>query len=78
MSERLDELRLKFPLLGFAVYAMEPGKGVTLEVYAPDGQVFSFRGPTVAAAIERAFPPAELAAEEPFEEPPAPQVDLFS
>lgn len=77
MSERLDELRLKFPLLGFAVYAMEPGKGVTLEVYAPDGQIFPFRGPTVDAVLERAFPTAAPEGVDTVEAP-APQVDLFS
>lgn len=53
----LDETRAKLPGLGFAVYALEPGGPVTLEVHA-SGQVYEFRGATEAEAIERAFPPA--------------------
>lgn len=50
-----DELRAERPDLGFAVYAYEPDGPVTLEVLAAEGQ-FTFRGPTLADAIETAFP----------------------
>jgi hypothetical protein len=51
-----DELRAAHPDKGFALYAMEPGAGVTLEVYA-DGGVFPFTGDTAQAAIDAGFPP---------------------
>jgi len=62
----LDDLRAAHPDLGFALYAMEPGAPVTLEVYSGD-DVFSFVGPTAQAAIDAAFPP----------EPPAPVFNVF-
>jgi hypothetical protein len=62
----LDELRAAYPALGFSLFAMEPGEPVTLEIYTPDGQVYSFTGATVAAAIQRAFP-------KPVVQPPAAQ-----
>lgn len=52
-----DEARATHPSFGFAVYAMTPGEGVTLEVYAPDGGVFAFTGPTEQSVIDQAFPP---------------------
>jgi len=52
-----DELRAAKPDLGFALYALEPGKGVAFEVHTPDGQVFGFTGETAQAAIDTAFPP---------------------
>lgn len=57
----LDELRRQRPGLGFALYAIEPGARVTLEVHDA-GQVYTFEGPTAAAAITAAFP--ELAQQE--------------
>ena len=54
---RLDDLRARYPKLGFAVYAIEPGKPVTLETHSPDGQVFTFRAATLDAALDKAFPP---------------------
>lgn len=64
----IDELRARFPGLGFAVYAIEPGAPVTLEVH--DGtDVFTFAGETADAAIALAFPPAP--AEPAAPEPPA-------
>lgn len=59
-----DELREKYPRLGFAVYGLEPGKGVTLEIHDGD-EVYTFRGRTAAAAIETAFPEATLDPEPP-------------
>lgn len=67
----LDDIRARYPALGFAVYAMEPGGAVTLETYPPDGSVFSFTGRTVQEAIDKAFPPE---AESPAEADEAPNV----
>lgn len=60
----LDEARAAFPALGFSVYALEPGAPVTMEVLTPDGEVFTFTGPTEQAVLDAAFPP------EPIAEPP--------
>lgn len=71
----LDELRNDHPELGFAVYAMDRSGVVTFEVYTPDGQVFSFKGPSAQAAIDQAFPPkAEETALPPA---PAPTESIF-
>lgn len=51
----LDTIRSKYPHLGIAVFAMEAGQPVTVETYLGD-EVFSFTGPTVEAALARAFP----------------------
>lgn len=51
-----DELRVARPALGLALYALDPGRGVTLEVYA-DGELFQFHGATADDAIRSAFPP---------------------
>lgn len=52
----LDDLRALRPDLSFALFAMTPGEGVTLEIYH-GGEVYPFRGATVADAILEAFPP---------------------
>jgi hypothetical protein len=65
----LDEIRAAHPALGFAVYAMTPGEDVTLEVYGPDGSVFSFTGPTEQVVLDLAFPPIAE---------PEPIIDVFS
>lgn len=52
----LDDARRKYPTLGLALYALEPGHAVTLEVLSPDGQIFTFKGLTVQSAIDQAFP----------------------
>lgn len=51
----LDDVRAKYPHLGVACYAYEPGKPVTLEVIASDGKTFSWTAKTEAAAIAAAF-----------------------
>ena len=56
MTERFDAIRAENPDLGFALYALEPGGPVTLEIVTPDGGLFTFKGATAAAAIEAAFP----------------------
>ena len=68
MTDRLDDLRTRFPHLGFGVYAYEPGKPVTLEIHTPDGATHEIRGPTLGACISKAFPEMD---EKP--EPPAPE-----
>lgn len=52
----LDDIRARLPLCGFAVFAMDPAEGVTLEVYEPGGQTFQWRGPSVADVLAQAFP----------------------
>lgn len=73
----LDDIRAAQPALGFALYALEPGGTVTLEVMTPDGQIFRFDGPTEAAVLHLAFPPADKT---PSHEHPEPSVetDIFS
>ena len=65
-ASSLDDLRVRFPGLGFAVYAYDPGGDVTLEIHSADGGLYAFVGPTLAAAIATTFPP--------LEPPPAPDV----
>jgi hypothetical protein len=67
----LDDLRRLRPDLSFALFAMDPGAAVTLEIYH-DGQVYTFGGATVADAILLAFPPP---AETPA--PPQPDTSIF-
>ena len=57
----LDDARKANPELGFGLYAIEPGQSVTLEVYTPDGQTFSWTGPTEAHVLALAFPPEPVA-----------------
>lgn len=64
-TSSLDDLRQQHPELGFAIYAMEPGGAVTFEVHTPDGDMFSWCGPTAASAIEQAFPPGSDTTDEP-------------
>lgn len=52
-----DELRDANPELRFALYATGDDGLVTLEIYTPDEQVFSFVGRTAEEAIDIAFPP---------------------
>lgn len=68
----LDDLRQLRPDLSFALFAMDSGADVTLEIYH-DGQVYPFRGATVADAILAAFPPPpdEIA------KPPQPDSSIF-
>lgn len=68
MTSSLDEARAAYPHLGFALYALEPGGAVTLEIHAPDGQMFTARAKTEAAALAKMFPP-EMA-----DEPDEPEV----
>lgn len=62
----LDDIRARFPHLGFAVYAYTPGGPVTLECIAADGSIFKFTGATEHDAVMTGFgddlqPPAEPA-----------------
>lgn len=51
---RLDKLRAEHPHLGFAVYAIEPGGVVTLEVF-DGGAIFTFRAESEAEALAMVF-----------------------
>lgn len=74
MRPSLDDLRAARPDLALAVFAMEPGGAVTLEIY-DGGQVYSFKGETEADAILAAFPPeAEPIPDEP---PQLPDRSIF-
>lgn len=61
----LDEARAANPDLGFALYAYDPDAPVTLEVHTPDGQVFTWTGPSEANVLSQAFPPAPEVSEMP-------------
>lgn len=50
----LDDLRDRFPLIGFAVYALEPRGAVTVEIHKPDGSYGSVQAWTVADAVAAA------------------------
>jgi hypothetical protein len=67
----LDAVRAAFPRIGLAIYAYDPGKPLTLEVHAADGQVFTFTGATEADVLARAFP---LLVPAPEPEPEQPSV----
>lgn len=69
--QTLDEARAAQPAFAMALYALEPGGPVTLEIITPDGEPFTFEGPTEAAVLARAFPPVEAA-------PPPPEADIFA
>lgn len=60
-----DEARAAYPALAMAIYALDPGAAVTLEIHSPDGEVFTFTGPTEQAALDAAFPPEPVAASPP-------------
>lgn len=68
----LDDARAANPDLGFALYAYGPGEPVTLEIFTPDSQVYSFVGTSEADVLLRAFPPEEDAPAE-----TAPSLDIF-
>lgn len=74
MRPSLDDLRAARPDLALAVYAMEPGGVVTLEIY-DGGQVYAFQGATEADAILAAFP-QEAAPPSP-EPPQPPETSIF-
>jgi hypothetical protein len=75
MMLTLDAVRERFPAFALALYALEPGGPITLEILAPDGESFTFTGPTEAAVLERAFPDMTPAAAEP--DSPAAELDIF-
>ena len=52
----LDDIRDRFPQLGLALYALEPGQPVTLEAHGPGGELWSWTAPTVAEVLAKAFP----------------------
>lgn len=66
----LDDVRAKYPHLGVCLYAIEPGKAVTLEVITSDGKTFSWVAASEAAAIAEAFEDDETVSVQPT--PPTP------
>lgn len=60
-----DEVRAAYPALAMAIYALDPGAAVTLEVHTPEGVVFTFAGPTEQAVLDAAFPPEPAASPPP-------------
>lgn len=52
----LDDARAARPDLGFALYALEPGQPVTLEIMDGDQNLFALKGATEAECLARAFP----------------------
>lgn len=64
-----DEIRAAYPELAVTLYALEPGGPVTLEIIAPDGQVFTFKAETADDAIEMAWPSPPSVEPSPVPEP---------
>lgn len=61
-----DEARAAHPAWAFNVYAFDPQGDVILEVIDPDNpDPFTFTGPTLQAALDRAFPPPPATEPEP-------------
>lgn len=55
----IDDLRRRFPHLGFGVYAYDPDAAVTLEIHTPDGEIVTETRPTLADCINTVFPEPE-------------------
>lgn len=57
----IDDIRAGLPMLGVAVYALEPGGPVTLEIHAPNEEggtdIFTWVAMSEAEAIDLAFLP---------------------
>lgn len=62
-----DEMRARYPHLGYAVYAYSPGGSVTLEITGGD-ESWTVEAPTMEMAIDCAYPP-DLFEQEPEPEP---------
>jgi hypothetical protein len=73
----IDEARAAHPTLGFCLYAIDPAEPMTLEVHTPDGQVFSWSGPTEEAVLFLAFPEDVSADPVGEDERPEPTIDIF-
>lgn len=65
---RLDDLRARLPEFGFALYAIDPGGPVTLEVIDPTGAILTYRADTAEDVIDLAFPPEDDAPPAPVEQ----------
>lgn len=73
----IDEARAAHPSLGFCLYAIDPAEALTLEVHTPDGQVFSWLGPTEEAVLHQAFPEDVSADPVGEDERSEPTIDIF-
>lgn len=73
----IDEARAAHPTLGFCLYAIDPTEPLTLEVHTPDGQVFSWSGPTEEAVLFLAFPEDVSADDVGEDERHEPTIDIF-
>lgn len=72
----IDTLRRQHPTLGFAIYAIDAGGPVTLEVYRGE-ELSTLYGTTMAECVARAFPEADNAPPPaPKAPPPAEEIDL--
>lgn len=54
----LDEARKRYPFLGFAVYAYQPGYPLTVEVITATEETFTAAGQTEEDALRSLFPDA--------------------
>jgi len=64
-----DDARVMYPRIGIALYALEPGGVVTLEVHS-EGEVYTFQAGSAEEALAVAFPVAPV-------EEPASAADIF-
>lgn len=69
----IDTIRARYPHLGVAVYAYEPGGLVTVEVFTADGTQFQKTADTALQAFVDLFGPEIMQHEE-----PSPDDDPFS
>jgi hypothetical protein len=56
LTADFDILRARHPDLGFALYALEPGGDVILEIHTPGDGLFTFQAKTMALLMREAFP----------------------
>ncbi len=73
----LDAAREANPDLGFSLYALEPGRDVTLEIMDPAGEIFTFTADSEAAVFLKAFPPEPELRENPVIETADASASIF-
>lgn len=76
----IDDLRARFPHLGFSVYALTPGAAVTVEVLTPDGTLYGKEARTEREAFLLLFPELDDDTQEETDAPDTsdPADDIFS